>query len=215
MAAASAAALRLVAEHDRRRLWRRDGATSMTSWLAGRYGLAWGTARDWVRVAHALRRLPRITEAYSGGRLSWDQLRPLTRFATPETDDLWAQRGSDMRPVTLYREARRHERVRSEDVQDVRRRRFLWLHWDHELPVLHLEGMLPAEEGSVVESALKRRAERIVLEEPPESPEDARMADALVELVSGEEANLAPTATVVVHALRTSWPGKRGSAVRG
>jgi hypothetical protein len=115
-----------------------------------------------------------------------------------------------MRPVTLYREARRHERVRSENVQDVRRRRFLWLHWDHELPVLHLEGMLPAEEGAVVESALKRRAERIVLEEPPDSPEDARMADALVELVSGEEANLAPTATVVVHAAADVLAGEEG-----
>ena len=42
MAAASAEALRVVAEHDARKLWRRDGATSMTSWLAARYGLAWG-----------------------------------------------------------------------------------------------------------------------------------------------------------------------------
>jgi hypothetical protein len=53
MAAASAETLVSVAETDRRRLWRRDGATSMSSWLAARYGLAWGTAREWVRVAHA------------------------------------------------------------------------------------------------------------------------------------------------------------------
>ncbi|MGH2674646.1 MAG: hypothetical protein ACRDKA_04900 [Actinomycetota bacterium] len=36
IAAASAEALRAVAEVDRERLWRRDGAISMTSWLAGR-----------------------------------------------------------------------------------------------------------------------------------------------------------------------------------
>jgi hypothetical protein len=80
VSAASAEILRSVAECDDRRLWRRDRATSMTSWLAARYGLAWGTAREWVRVAHALGRLPRIAEAYGLARLSWDQLRPLTRF---------------------------------------------------------------------------------------------------------------------------------------
>jgi hypothetical protein len=88
MAAASAEALRLVAEHDRAGLWRRDGATSMTSWLAARYRLAWGTAREWVRVAHVLARLSRIATAYASGRLSWDQLRPLTKFATPETEEV-------------------------------------------------------------------------------------------------------------------------------
>jgi hypothetical protein len=92
MAVASAQCLRAVAQYDQRKLWRRDGATAMSSWLAARYGLAWGTAREWVRVAHALRRLPRIAEAYADGRLSWDQLRPLTRFATPETDQYWSRR---------------------------------------------------------------------------------------------------------------------------
>jgi hypothetical protein len=47
MAAASAQALGLVADYDERKLWRRDGVTSMSSWLAARYGLAWGTAREW------------------------------------------------------------------------------------------------------------------------------------------------------------------------
>ena len=70
MVAASAEALRVVAAFDRGGLWRRDGATSMSSWLAGRYGLAWGTAREWVRVAHALEGLPRIAQAYADGRLS-------------------------------------------------------------------------------------------------------------------------------------------------
>ena len=123
IAAASAEVLRAVAEYDECRLWRRDGATSMTSWLAGRYGLAWGTAREWVRVAHALRGLPRIAEAFAAARLSWDQLRPLTKFATSETDARWARKAPDMRPATLYREARRHERIRTEDAREIHRRR--------------------------------------------------------------------------------------------
>lgn len=201
VAAASAEALRTVAEYDERRLWRRDGATSMTSWLAGRYGLAWGTAREWVRVAHALRQLPMIAEAYATARLSRDQLRPLTSFATPDADARWAREAPHIRPATLHREARRHERIRTEDAREIHRRRYLWLHWDREVPALHIEGMLPAEQGAALKTALERRAGEIVLEEPPAGPpRDAKMADALVELVAGREAQDAPQATVVVHA---------------
>jgi hypothetical protein len=200
MSAASAEALRRVAEYDRRKLWRRDGATSMTSWLAGRYSLAWGTAREWVRVAHALQGLPRIAEAYTSARLSWDQLRPLTRFATPETDEQWARKGPELRPADLWREARRHERLRAREAQQIHRERYLWLSWDHHRPVLWLEGMLPAEEGAAVEAALGRRAEDVRTDPEAADPAGARLADALVETVTGDDPVRAPAPTVVVHA---------------
>jgi hypothetical protein len=150
-----------VAAYDERRLWERDGATSMTGWLAGRYGLARSTAREWVRVAHRLGELLRIAEAYAQGRLSWDQLRPLTKFATPENDEYWAGRAAQLRPWSLHREAERHEKVRPKDAQRVHNMRYLSLHWDHEMPVLYLEGMLPAEQGAAVQSALERQAEHV------------------------------------------------------
>ena len=43
-----------VVELDTDRVWVMDGATSMADWLAGRYALSIGTAREWVRVARAL-----------------------------------------------------------------------------------------------------------------------------------------------------------------
>jgi hypothetical protein len=200
MAAASADALRAVAAHDEGRLWERDGATSMTSWLAARYGLAWGTAREWVRVSHALRDLPAIFRIYAEGRLSWDQLRPLTRFATAETDEYWAQRAPRLRPWTLHREATRHERARQKDANRVHRMRSLSLWWDPELPVLYLEGMLAAEQGAALQKALERRAEQVVLADRPDSPQGARLADALVELVTGSHEDAASVPTIVVHA---------------
>jgi hypothetical protein len=196
MVAASAEALRVVAAFDRRVLWKRDGATSMSSWLAGRYGLAWGTAREWVRVAHALEGLPRITDAYASGRLSWDQLRPLTRFATSETDRRWAERAPGLRPASLWREARRHELVRAREAEQTRRARYLNLDWDHERSVLWLEGRLPAEEGTALLSAVRRRAEVIPGDPEAADPGGARLADALVDLAIGEP----QPATVVVHA---------------
>jgi hypothetical protein len=196
MVAASAEALRVVAAFDRGGLWRRDGATSMSSWLAGRYGLAWGTAREGVRVAHALEGLPRIAEAYALGRLSWDQLRPLTRFASPDTDRRWAEKAPQVRPASLWREARRHERVRVREAEETRRERYLALDWDQERSVLWLEGRLPAEEGTALQSALLRRAEEVPLDPKATEPGGARLADALVDLATGEP----EPATVVVHA---------------
>jgi hypothetical protein len=196
MSAASARALRTVALVEERKLWRRDGATSMTSWLAGRYGLAWGTAREWVRVAHALEGLSRITEAYASGKLSWDQLRPLTRFATPQTDRRWAERGPELRPASLWREARRHERVRAREAEEARRTRHLRLDWDHERSVLWLEGMLPAEEGTALQAAVLQRAEALPRDPDADDPAAARLAGGLVDLATGGP----EPATVVVHA---------------
>jgi hypothetical protein len=215
MAAASARILRLIVEYDRRNLWRRDGATSMTSWLAGRYGIAWGTAREWVRVAHALRRLPRIAAAYAEARISWDQLRPLTRFATPGTDARWSREAPNRRPASLVREARRHERIRTEDAQEIHRRRYLWLAWDHEVPALHIEGMLPAEQGAAIKAALERRAGEIVWDASADSPQDARMADAFVELVAGRDAEQAPPATLCCTREPRFWLARRATGGRG
>jgi hypothetical protein len=196
LSAASARALRTVVMVDERKLWRRDGATSMTSWLAGRYRLGWGTAREWVRVAHALEGLPRIEEAYASGRLSWDQLRPVTRFATPETDRRWAERAPELRPASLWREARRHERRLAREAEEARRRRYLSLAWDHERSVLYIEGMLPAEEGTAFQAALLRKTEDVRSDPEAADPQGARLADALVEVATGEP----EPATVVVHA---------------
>ena len=200
MAAASSDLLEAVAQFDEHRLWRNDGATSMTPWLAARYGLAWGTAREWVRVASALRGLPATARAYRQGRLSWDQLRPLTRFASAETDQELASEAASRPTSELWREARRHERMRTADARGLHAKRSFWMWWDLELPVLYVEGMLPAEQGAAVEAALLRRAEQVVLAETPDGrPQEARLADALVELVTGSAHDEAPTPTLVVH----------------
>ena len=200
MTEASADALEAVWDCQERGLWRRSGATSIGAWLAARYGLARVTAREWVRVATALRELPRLFEAYRAGRISWDQLRPLSRFVTPETESYWARKGPHLRPVTLWREAERHRRVRTNDELEARRRRFLSLWWDPESTMLCLSGMLPAEEGAAVEAALSRQAEQVVLTDRPENAGEARMADALAELVTGGGYGVPSPDRVVLHA---------------
>ena len=193
--AATSDLLREVAWFDREKSWKKDGATSMTAWLAGRYGVAWGTARSWVRVARRFEELPAIASAFASGRLSWDQLLPLTRFAEPETDQAWAERAPALRPRTLWIEARRHERLRLREANEHHRRRYLSLTWDPEHPVLWLEAMLPSDQGAALEAALNERAEGVPSDPEAVDPGGARLADALVEAASGEE-----PATVVIHA---------------
>jgi hypothetical protein len=86
LAAATAAWLRLIAEFDERGGWHGVGITSCAHWLSWQCGLSPVTAREHVRVARALRELPRIGAAFTAGRLSYAKVRALTRVAAPDCE---------------------------------------------------------------------------------------------------------------------------------
>lgn len=66
--------------------WHAQGAVSCAHWLSWRIGLDLATAREKVRVARALGRLPAIDEALAAGKLSYAKVRALSRVATPENE---------------------------------------------------------------------------------------------------------------------------------
>jgi len=66
--------------------WHEQGALSCAHWLAWRLGWDPATAREKVRVARALGRLPAINESLRTARLSYAKVRALTRVATPENE---------------------------------------------------------------------------------------------------------------------------------
>lgn len=66
--------------------WFQQGAVSCAHWLAWRVGLDAATAREKVRVARALGKLPAIDGALAVGKLSYAKVRALTRVATPENE---------------------------------------------------------------------------------------------------------------------------------
>ena len=78
--------LELVAEYDERGAWVMWGAVSCAHWLADRCGIEISTAREQVRVAKAIRRLPLIRQAFSDQTLSYSKIRILTRVATPDNE---------------------------------------------------------------------------------------------------------------------------------
>ena len=199
LCAASAALLETIAGLEEADSWSEDDETSLSCFLAARLGARAATAREWVRVARALRALPKIRRAHAEGFLSWDQLRPLTRFATTETDEQLSVEALEMSVPQLYREAARHEKRRRRQVESDHQARYVRMGWDDEGRFFNFEGSLSGEQGANFEAAVRQRAEQIEADDQAVDPHGARLADAVTELASasGHEAN--PT-IVVIHA---------------
>ena len=77
---------RLIAESDRRDVWRGSGARDMAQWLGMRHGISQWKARRWIAAAHALETLPDLSRAFSSGELGIDKVVELARFATFESE---------------------------------------------------------------------------------------------------------------------------------
>jgi Domain of unknown function (DUF222)/HNH endonuclease len=76
--------LRRLAEIRRRGTFRGEGFLSTAAWLAGRFGMSWGLARQQVRMAAALEEMPHTRRALEEGELSTSAVRVLV--AARETD---------------------------------------------------------------------------------------------------------------------------------
>jgi len=209
MNTAQAEFLALVANVDETERWRAEGATSCSAWLRGRYGLTKATAVESVRVARALRSLPAIDAAARGGALSFEQLRPLTKFARADTDAELARRAPAMSAPELWDEARRHERVTVRDHAEVHRNRGLWSWWNEQRTELSGFFRLGAEQGTAFENAVADHSEQVVLADEPVDRTGARMADALVELVT-DGGSGSGDRVVVVHADAAVLTGGEG-----
>ncbi len=97
VAADTAEMLRFVGEFDAREAWAASGALSCSHWVAWQMALSQPAARDRVRVARALRNLPRLAAELAAGRVSYSQVRVITRVASPEDELTWielAQKGA-------------------------------------------------------------------------------------------------------------------------
>jgi hypothetical protein len=81
--------LAALAAYDRSGHWAFTGAPTCAHWVAVTLDVRVGTAREWLRIAHALDGLASVRVAFSEGRLSYASVRMLTRIAVdhPERQD--------------------------------------------------------------------------------------------------------------------------------
>lgn len=101
----------LLAEFDRREGWQQWGCPSCAFWMCWQLGLDSRTAREKLRVAHALVGLPRLAEQMRLGRLPYSKVRAVTRIAEPANEEglvniaLSATTAQVERVVAAYRRA--------------------------------------------------------------------------------------------------------------
>ena len=147
----------LIAEFDRRQGWS-DGATqSCAHWLNWQCGLDMGAAREKVRVAHALEKLPRVAAAMERGALSYSKVRALSRVADEATEEYFldiALHGTASHVEKLVRGYRRAQEA-EELSREARQQAARGLSYFHdEDGSLILRGCLPAEVGTLFIKAL-------------------------------------------------------------
>ncbi len=151
----------LIREFDARSGW--SGWTSCARWLSWRTGLGPGPAREHVRVARALKDLPKSSDAMRRGTVSYSKARPVTRVATPET---WqalldaALCGTAAHVEQVVRGWRQVDRT-AEKTKDRRRLDGRSLRtWVDDDGMMVVQGRLTPEVGAVLRRALEAACDR-------------------------------------------------------
>jgi hypothetical protein len=161
------------------------------------------TAKATVETARALESTPALANAAVNGELSWEQLEPLSRLATPETDREWARRGPACSPMDLQRTARRARKLTAEDTERRTQARELKIWREPEFGMVAGRFRIPELDGLLVEKVFEHLAEQ---QKPAKGERWARLAhryaDGLVELCKNY-ADVEPTGrfhyTIVTH----------------
>ncbi len=150
--------LTLVAEFDRRQGWSDGACRSCAHWLNFKCGIDLGAAREKVRVAHALERLPKISASMARGEVSYSKVRAMTRIATVEIEDYLlsiALHGTAQHVEQLVRQFRRAQEA-EELSREARQQagRSLHYHFDEDGSLI-VKARLPAEAGALLIQALE------------------------------------------------------------
>ena len=135
--------------------WAAHGALSCGQWLSWKIGMGAGEAREKVRVARALRELPKIDGAFGKGELSYSKVRAISRVATADNEDLLLDIARYTTGQQLERVCRRFRGVVDETRRELEseENRFVRHHWTDD-GRLSISIQLPADEGARVLAAL-------------------------------------------------------------
>src|SRR5437660_3068364 len=215
--AATARLLDLIREFDDRAGWN-TGFRSCAAWLSWRVGLDIGAARERVRVAHALERLPRLAHALAHGELSYAKVRALTRVATSETEErlLAVGRAGTADHVERIVRGWRWMDRKSEAQDNARRhaRRELQVYQSGDGMVV-IRGRLTPEVGAVLMQALNAARETLYAQTRPQDFDSPKDGSAETPPVAQQQADaLALLAeTALHHGVDPGAPGERYQVV--
>jgi len=154
--------LELIREYDLSKGWSGPGLNSCAHWLNWKCGISLGAAREKVRVAHALAGLPRISENFRQGRISYSKVRAMTRVATVDNEEyllniaLHGTAHHVERLVRNYRQVKCNEALALENARHAQRE----LSWyvDHD-GYWVCRGRFTPEQGALIQSSLEAAME--------------------------------------------------------
>jgi len=222
--AASYELLVLIREFDERAGFVQWGLQSSAEWLAWRCDLSLTTAREKVRVAHALKCLPLISSAFQTGELSYAKVRALTRVARRDNEEALLAFALRHTAVTVA-ERCRELRCGSETSIDAAERawsgRSLRIIRDRRRSVMTVTVELPLDSGGLVEKALDKARDDEVLQVPDlaDTGWSTRQADAFVNVLKGYLSGDGTGSSasndnylVTIHVDESALAGKEGRA---
>jgi hypothetical protein len=214
-----------VREFDLRQGWKAYHFNSCAEWLNFRCGIVPGTAREKVRVAHAMFWLPSVCAAFADGQLSYSKVRAITRIAQPHDEAelvAYALRATALQ-VDEHCRALRNARRDLSTADAVRLHRERWLSQARNSDgSMTIHVVLPHETGELVMKALAaamaaRPDERAVPVE--DDSYFQQQADALVEMarayLAGERDRTAGASDhyqVIVHVDETALHDQGGES---
>ena len=210
----------MIREFDERVGWVRWASQNCAEWLAWRCEYSMTTAREKVRVAHALKTLPQISAAFSSGELSYAKVRALTRVANRENEQPlleFALRTTATHVADRCRELRCGSEASLDTAARAHANRSMRIRRDRGREMMTITVELPMESGELVEKALDKARD----DEAPDVPDlenaswSAKQADAFMNMVRASlsgQADKTKTHLVTIHVDQTALAGKGGRA---
>ena len=105
--------------------WAQPGLCSCARWLNFKCGIGMNAAREKLRVAHALKDLPKISAAFEKGTLSYSKVRAMTRIADAENEDyllMIGRHGTAHHVEKLVQKYRREKRLQDVELANEQHR---------------------------------------------------------------------------------------------
>ena len=149
-------------EFDELKGWHWAGAVSCAHWLSWRTGISLGPAREKVRVARALGKLPRVSAALAKGEVSYSQARAITRVADEGNEETLMRFARQMTTSQLEVTCRKFRQVTEGAVatpEEERRQRYVMVR-PTDSGSVRIVIQVPADEAAVVMKAVDESAKR-------------------------------------------------------
>ncbi len=150
--------LELIREYDDSHGWTGPGLNSCAHWLNWKCGINLGAAREKVRVAHALKDLPKISDQFRLGEVSYSKVRAMTRVATEMNEEFLlqiARHGTASHVERVVRNYRKVKRIEALELENERHdlRELNWYFDDD--GCLVIKGRFSPDQGALIIKSLE------------------------------------------------------------